>query len=111
MDWFVGQLLRDLRKMGAHGGKVILQSDQENAILDVLNDVCKQRGQENESAVTFVESSPKSESQSKGIAKRAVQDLEGVRTHKLDLETKLWTTGANWSPLHSVDGGERGRHH
>ena len=45
---------------------------------------------ESDSAVTFVESSPKGESQSNGIAERAVQDLEeGVRTHKLDLETKL----------------------
>ena len=89
VDWLVGQLLRDLRKMGVHG-KVILKSDQENAILDVLNDVCKQRGKESDSAVTLVESSPKGESQSNGIAERAVQDLEeGVRTHKLDLETKL----------------------
>ena len=50
VDWLVGQLLRDLRKMGAHG-KVILKSDQENAILDVLNDVCKQRWKENDSTV------------------------------------------------------------
>ena len=42
MDWSVGQLLRDWRKMGAHG-KVVLNSDQENANLDVLNEVCKQR--------------------------------------------------------------------
>ena len=91
VDWLVGQLLRDLRKMGAHG-KVILKSDQENAILDVLNDVCKQRRKENDSAVTIVESSPKGESQSNGIAERAAQDLEGVRTHNLDLEAKLKTT-------------------
>ena len=92
VDWLVGQLLRDLRKMDAHG-KVILKSDQENAILDVLNDVCKQRRKENDSAVTIVESSPKGESQSNSIAERAVQDLEGgVRTHKLDLEAKLKTT-------------------
>ena len=89
VDWLVGQLLRDLRKMGVHG-KVILKSDQENTILDVLSDVCKQRGKESDSAVTLVESSPKGESQSNGIAERAVQDLEeGVRTHKLDLETKF----------------------
>ena len=91
MDWFVGPLLRDLRKMCTHG-KVILKNDLENAILDVLNDVCKQRRKENESVVTFVESSSKSESQSNGIEERAVQDLEGVRTHKLDLEAKLKTT-------------------
>ena len=54
VDWSVGQLLRDLRKMGACG-KVILKSGQENAILDVFNDVCKQRGKGNDSAVTFVE--------------------------------------------------------
>ena len=89
VDWLVGQLLRDLRKMGVYG-KVILKSDQENAILDVLNDDCKQRGKESDSAVTLVESSPKGESQSNGSAERAVQDLEeGVRTHKLYLETKL----------------------
>ena len=89
VDWLVGQFLRDLRKMGVHG-KVILKSDQENAILDILNDVCKQRRKENDSAVTLVESSPKGKSQSNGIAERAVQDLEGgVRTHKLVLETKL----------------------
>ena len=61
VDWLVGQLLRDLRKMGVHG-KEILESDQENAILDVLSDVCKHKGKESDSAVTLVESSPKGES-------------------------------------------------
>ena len=70
----------------------MLKSDQENAILDVLNDVCKLRGKENDSAVTIVESSPKGESQSSGIAERAVQDLdEGVRPHNLDFEAELKT--------------------
>ena len=36
VDWFVRA--RDLRIMDAHG-KVILKSDQENAISNVLNDV------------------------------------------------------------------------
>ena len=40
--------------------------------------------------MTLVEPSPKGESQSNGIAERAVQDLEeGVRTHKLDPDTEL----------------------
>ena len=92
VGWLVEQLLRDLWKMSAHG-KVILKSDQENAILDVLNGVCKQRVKENDSAGTLVESSPKGETQSNVIADRAVQDLDdGVRTHKLDLEAKLQTT-------------------
>ena len=72
--------------MGAHG-KVILKSDQKNSILDVLSDVCKLSRKESNSAATLVESSPRGESQSNIIAERAVQDLEGVRTHQLDLET------------------------
>ena len=67
VHWLVEQLLRDSRNMGAHG-KVILNSDQENSILDVLSDVCKQRRKDNDSAVALVESSPKGESQSSGIA-------------------------------------------
>ena len=35
----MGQLLRDLRKMRVHG-RIILKGDQQNAIVDVLNDVC-----------------------------------------------------------------------
>ena len=64
-----------LRNMGVHG-KVVLKSDQEHPILNVLNDVCKQRGKESDSAVTLVASSPKGESQSNGIVEGAVQDLE-----------------------------------
>ena len=48
--------------------------------------------QENDSAVSLVESSPKGESKSNGITERAVQDLEGVRTHKLDLKVELKST-------------------
>ena len=89
VGWLVGQLLRDLRKFGIHG-KVILKGDQEASILDVLHEVCKHRSKDNENAVTLVEASPKAESQSNGVAERAVQDLEeGVRTHKLDIESKL----------------------
>ena len=55
--------------MGVHG-KVVLKSDQENPILGVLNDVCKQRGKESDSDVTLVQSSPKGESPSNGIARR-----------------------------------------
>ena len=69
--------------MGAHG-QVIFKSDQENPILDMLCDVCKQRGKECDSAMTFVESSPKGESQSNSIAKRAA--------YQSDLDAKLKTT-------------------
>ena len=78
----------------------------------MLNDFCKQRRKKSDSTVALVESSPKGESQSNGIAERAVQDLdEGVRTHKLDLEAKLKTTVRISHPFISLDGGERGGHH
>ena len=48
VDWLVGQLIRDLRRMVVHA-KVILKSDQENVILDVFNDVQKQTRKESES--------------------------------------------------------------
>ena len=90
VDGLVGHLLRDLKNgcpRRSHS-----RSDQEIAILDVLSDVCKQKGKESDSAVTLLESSPKEESQSNGIAERAVQHLEGVGTHKFDLEAVLKLT-------------------
>ena len=82
VDWLEGQLLRGLLKTGVLG-KVILKREQENTTWDVLNNVCKQRANECESAVAFVESSAQGESQSNGTAEGAVQDLEeGDRTHK-----------------------------
>ena len=84
----VGQLLRDLRRMGCRRKSNSQERPSERHI------GCSQRcleteGKNSDSTVTLVESSPKGESQSNGIAERTVQDLEGVRTHKLDLETKL----------------------
>ena len=77
VDWLVGQLIRDLRRMVVHA-KVILKSDQENVILDVFNDVHKQTRKENES---------KGNTPVGCIAERAEQNLEeGVRTHKLALK-------------------------
>ena len=79
----MGKLLGDLQE-NVHDK--VLMSDQQNPILDVLNSVCKQRVKEYESGVTLVESSPKGESLSNGIAERAVQDLdEGVRNAPVGL--------------------------
>ena len=88
VEWLVGQLLRDLRKMGCRRKSNSQERPSERHI------GCSQRcleteGKNSDSTVTLVESCPKGESRSNGIAERTVQDLEGVRTHKLDLETKL----------------------
>ena len=89
-EWLVEQIIRDLRKLGVHG-KVILKGDQENALVDVLNAVSRARGRDTQGGeLTVVEMSPKGESQSNGAAERAVQEIEeGLRTHILDLESKL----------------------
>ena len=72
-------------------GKVILKGDPEHSVLDLLNAVRRARGQDARgNALTIVEAGPKSESQSNGVAERAVQELEmGLRTHIIDLEREL----------------------
>ena len=91
VEWVIDQLEKGLRKFGIHG-KVILNSDQENAILDVLKDLAKSRAKDGLQE-TIIESSPQGESQSNGIAERAVQDIEnGVCIHKFDFESKLGAT-------------------
>ena len=72
----VDQFMRDIRKLSIQG-KVILRGDPEHSIHDLLNAVCRARGQDAQgNALTIVEASPKSESQSNGLAERAVQELE-----------------------------------
>ncbi len=90
LQWMVDQVVRDIRKLGIHG-RVILKGDQENSLVDLLGSVCKARGENGMGdMMTVLELSPKGESQSNGLAERAVQEIEeGLRTHLLDLEKKL----------------------
>lgn len=90
VQWMVDQLLRDIRKLGIHG-KVILKGDPEASIHNVPNAVSKARGKDDQgNSLTIVERSPKGESQSNGLAERAVQEVEmGLRTHIIDLERKI----------------------
>ena len=85
VEWLGEQMVRDLHRLGAHG-KVVLKSDQEPAIVDVLRDVAKMRGD----GRTVLEHSPVYSSKSNGFIERAVQSFEKtVRTHKLALEDKV----------------------
>jgi len=85
LDWTAKQICRDLTKCGI-GGHVVLKGDQEPAIASVIEQVIKLRGDRR----TVPEYSPKGESQSNGIAERAVQTIEGlIRSHKLELEEKI----------------------
>ena len=82
--WIVQQYLRDLKKWGLRQ-KLILRSDGEPAIVDLLNRVCDFRVPE-----TLMESSPVSDSRANGLAERAIQSVEKqVRVLKLALERNL----------------------
>ena len=82
--WIVQQFLRDLRKWGLRSD-VILKSDGEAAIKDLLNRVGDLRGQP-----TQLETSPATDSRANGLAERAVQSVQKqVRTLKLALERNL----------------------
>jgi hypothetical protein len=43
-EWVVKQLVRDLQRMGHHG-RLVLHSDQEPALVDLLSEVAKMRGE------------------------------------------------------------------
>ena len=87
IDWVAERLVDDIDSFG-HSGKVILKSDQENALVDLLREVKEKRIRKGRD--TLCENSKKYDSQSNGTAERAVQAIECiVRTHKLALEKKL----------------------
>ena len=100
VDWIVDQLVRDVRKLGIHG-KVILKRDQENAIMDVMNQVAKARGSDGRGDdLTIIETNKKGDSPSNGLVEQAVQEIEnGMRTHILDLEKKLGSEIDITSPI------------
>ena len=68
-----------------------MKGDPEASIHDVLNAVSRARAIDDQgNSLTIVERSPKGESQSNGLAERAVQEVEmGLRTHIIDLERKF----------------------
>ena len=65
MEWVTEQAARDLLRFGIHGD-VILKSDQEPAIVDVLKEISKLRG----SRRTIIEASPVGDSKSNGLWQR-----------------------------------------
>ena len=77
------QLIRDIEELGYK--KVIIKADNEPAMHALQEEVKKQRQDE-----TLIENSPVGESQSNGVAERAVQAAgEHIRVVKLALENKV----------------------
>ena len=82
----VAQVLKDIDVFFNHEGQeIILKSDQENSMIEVLRKVKEKR-----TAASQLEHSPVEEHESNGVAERAVQMHEGMtRTMKLALEERL----------------------
>ena len=85
-DDLARKICKDLEDLGFNdGSKVILKSDGENAIGDLMREIKDIR-----SGASLIEVSPKYESQSNGTAEQGVQAHEGlVRTMKVALEDHI----------------------
>ena len=84
-EWVAEQLVRDLLKVGHHGD-LILKSDQEPAVVDLLREVARLRGTKR----TILEQSAVGDSKANGMIERAIQSVEKLlRVHKLALETRI----------------------
>ena len=95
VDGVAEQLVRDLEEIG-YNGKVIVKCDQENALVDLVKAIAKCRGDKE----TVVEHSKAKDSQTNGVAERAVQSIEGlVRTMKFALEKRLGVQISSSHPL------------
>ena len=82
-EWAVKQLLNFIKRMGH--AKCIIKTDQETALVNLIEAVIK--GREH---ATISEYSPVKESQSNGIAEKAVQSCEEMtRTIKIGLERRM----------------------
>ena len=77
-------LINDMKRMGCMN-EVIVKSDQEAALGDLVKTVQARRA-----GKTIIEKAAVKDSQSNGVAERAVQSIEGmVRTMKLALEERI----------------------
>ena len=90
------RIIAFIRELGLEGQDIVLRSDQEPALQDLLRDVGKRRVP----AKTFYEVSPVGSSASNGVAERGVQTVEGqIRVLKDALEARL---GARVPSDHNV---------
>ena len=87
VEWVAEKVAEDIEKMG-HVGKISMKTDQESALKDLrqgVKEIRAKKGQE-----TIPEESKVYDSQSNGVAERAVQSVECiVRTHKFALEKRI----------------------
>ena len=111
-EWVTALLGRDLRNFGiADNSTIVLKSDQEPALVDLLQDVQRWRVERNSCATTTIEHSSVHDSKSNGFVERGVQSFEQIfRTHKLDLERKVGKRCGRSSSSHGLARSARCRH-
>ena len=89
------QIVKDLQGIG-YNDKVILKCDQEAALVDLAKAIARIRKE----VETVIEHSKAKDSQTNGVAERAVQSVEGlVRTMKFALEKRLGVQICSSHPL------------
>ena len=71
-ETIAARILSDLNRIGRRG-KLVLRSDQEPSVVQVLEEVARIRSRDSE---TIVEQSPAAESQSNGRIERAIRKFE-----------------------------------
>ena len=105
VEFLVKRCLGFQKEIGLENADVVLKSDQENYIMDVLNNVARRRSADSKlesfegrgdqsvgpsQGRAIPEASPIGSSGSNGVIERAVQAIEGqVRTIKLALESRI----------------------
>ena len=84
----IDHMLEDIQTIGLANERIIIKTDQENAITDVQKALSKSR----QAYGTALGNSKVGDSDSNGKVEKCVQDFKGlVRTFRSDLESKLGT--------------------
>ena len=85
-SWIVDQVAEDIATVGMSQERIIVKSDQENAITDMQRALLKARA----GFGTALENSRVGDSNSNSKVERAIQDIKGlVRTYRSALEESI----------------------
>ena len=116
-DWLAKRLLAWLREIGCEMSRIIIKTDNEPAIVTVVDNLARHRAAKGAQPM-IVENSPVYSSKSNGCVERGIQTVQGmIRTLRSALEArwcvKLPTDHAVWSWIaeyaaHLVNRGEVG---
>ena len=86
-DWLVDQVIDDLETIGLKNERIVLKSDQEPSITDVMKEVQKRREAD---FGTAIDTSKVGNSDSNGTVEAAIKSVEGMtRTLRFAVEAKI----------------------